>query len=255
MVKKKASLIFLWIFLFLAPAGKANKEQTQKEAQPPPAWWQVILSLETKGDYQMEGRDQTFTGNYSFALRWRGLLERDNDDYLLYSLDTDVRDWTATEIVQAGESITRLTTTDFRQRPSFSLNYFIRKDQDLHLDFIVNGILVPQTESEERFLLIFPSSAENNQHLGKVHYNLHVTRGSNKVKVSEKEIYTARVEQTYSWSWKHRSWTLKPNQTITATQAHTVVVRLEVIPRFPRSSEPIKLSGGTCRKPGAVFAD
>jgi len=223
-----------FLLLALTPAifGENNRPCGPREETP--LWWDILLNLETEGNYRLEGGDRTFTGNYSFSVRWRGFMERDDDDYLLYTLDNDLLEWSAEETASRGDAATRSTTGDFKDRPFLVFNYIIRKNQQLHLDFIVHGIVVPQAESEDSALLLFPSSAENNQRDQQVSYNNYLIKGSNRIVLDEEEIYAGAVGRTYSWTWKHQSWTLRMNRTVFTAHSHGVIVRLSIIPRYAR---------------------
>lgn len=235
--KKGRALVLLALALALLTTGPSFQNRSWRPSSPgstgeEPAWWQLILHLKTDGDYRLESGQKTVVGHYAFELRWRGFIERDDDDYLVYALDDELRQWEATETSFSPDAGSPSTTTDFKDRPSFLCNYIVRRDNELHLDFLVNGIVVPQAPSEESVVLLFPSSAENNQHDQQIRYNPHVTEGSNRVLLKEEEIYAGRVDRTYAWGWKNRSWRLAPDRTISIIQAHHVIVKLTLIPRY-----------------------
>jgi len=234
-LQKRQALLASGLFLLAMVTGQTGLNEGPGRAQEKPAWWQIILHLEAEGEYGLESGDRSSTGHYTFALRWRGLMERDEDDYLIYSLEDELQQWTASETTFTADAATRATTTDFRDRPSLAFRYIIRRAGQLHLDFLVTGIVVPQAESEDSFVLLFPSSAENNQRDQQISYNQHVTKGSNRITLEEREMYADRVDRTYSWGWENRSWTLKPNRTVLVRHAHSVIVRLSVVPRSTQS--------------------
>jgi len=227
-----SGLLVLSLVLIL-PAGS----HVSGPGQDPPLWWEIILDLRTQGEYRLEGREGRFLGNYTFAVRWLGSMERDDDDYLLYPLDCELRTWDAQETASASNAVTFFTTGDFRDRPSFVFNYIFRQGQELHLDFGVNGIVIPQAEGPDRTLLLFPASAENNQHDNEISYNNFVTKGSNRIALEETEIYAGSLKRTYSWTWKNRRWTLKQQQTIFTSHSHEVEVKLAIIPHLSRAGK------------------
>jgi hypothetical protein len=202
--------------------------------QDPPLWWEIILDLRTQGEYRLEAREGKFSGSYTFAVRWQGSMERDDHDYLLYPLDCDLRAWDAQETASASNAVTFFTTSDFRDRPSFTFNYIFHPGQELHLDFRVNGITIPQAENPDMTLLLFPASAENNQQGDEISYNNFVTKGSNRIALEETEIYEGRLKRAYSWTWKNQRWTLKQQQTIFTSHSHEVEVKLTIIPHLTR---------------------
>jgi hypothetical protein len=172
-------------------------------------------------------------GNYTFVIRWTGCMEKDDLDYLLYRFDCRLSRWEAREIVSSPEVMGILTTPDFKEKPSFNLKYILRKGSDLHLDFIVNGIVFPQDNSEYAFPLLFPSSEENRQHDFQVDYNTCIMEGSNSVSLKEAEIYAGSVTKNYSWTWRHQEWLLKHQRTVLTAQSHRAEVSLSVIPHYP----------------------
>ncbi len=221
-------VLLAFALVLIRPAGS----NVSGPGQDPPLWWEISLDLRTQGDYRLEAREGRFVGNYTFAVRWLGTMERDDHDYLLYPLDCDLRTWDAQETASASNAVTFFTTTDFRDRPSFIFNYIFRKGSELHLDFSVNGIVIPQAEGPERILLLFPASAENKQHDYEVSYNNFVAKGSNRIALEETEIYAGRLERTYSWTWRSKRWTLKQQQTIFTSHSHEVEVKLAIIPHL-----------------------
>lgn len=176
-------------------------------------------------------------GNYTFAIRWQGSMEPDDHDYLLYTLDCKLLTWDAQETASTSNAVMFFTTSDFRDRPSFIFNYIFRKGHELHVDFSVNGIVIPQAEGPERVLLLFPASAENNQRDSEMNYNNFVTKGSNSIALEEAEIYAGRLERTYSWTWKNQKWTLKQQQTIFTSHLHEVEVKLAIIPHLAQPGQ------------------
>ena len=204
-----------------------------------PRWWDVSLSLKTDGDYKLDAGGPAFVGHYSFVVRWTGWLEKDDHDYLLYRLDCRLCDWEAQETAPLTESPGVLTTNDFRERPSFALKYILRDGDDLHLDFIIDRMAVPQADPEDAFPLLLPSSETNGQKESEVDYNACVIKGSNRVEVPESTIYAGPVAKTYTWAWKHQQWLPKERRTVFASQSHKVEVSLSIIPRFSRPKRPL----------------
>jgi len=203
-------------------------------SQPAPLWWEITIDLKTDGEYKLEGSDSAYSGNYTFVIRWTGCLEKEDQDYLLYRFDCQLSRWDAQETASSPEVTGILTARDFKEKPSFDLKYILRKGSDLHLDFVVAGIVVPQSNAEEGFSLLFPSSAENGQHDFQVDYNTCVTEGSNSVSLKEAEIYSGPVTKKYSWTWRHQQWQLLQQRTVLAAQSHRAEVSLSIIPHYAR---------------------
>lgn len=199
-----------------------------------PQWWEVSIDLKTDGDYKLDEGGPSFSGHYSFAVRWTGWLERDEHDYLLYRLDSSLYNWEAQETTSLTEPKVILTTKDFLERPTFALKYIIRDGEDLHLDFIVDPMAVPQARPEDAFLLLLPSSEKNGQRESQIDYNACVIKGSNRIMLPESAIYAGPVAKTYAWTWKHQQWLPKEQRTVFTSQSHKVEMSLSIIPRFSR---------------------
>ncbi len=235
--KKSVSCLLVGLLVFALALSRMAGSLVSGPGQDPPLWWEIILDLRAQGEYRLEGGEGRFLGNYTFAVRWLGSMERDDHDYLLYPLDCDLRAWDAQESGSGSNAVTFFKTSDFRGRPSFVFNYIFRKGSELHFDFIVNGIVIPQAEAPEKILLLFPASAENNQRDGEMSYNNFVTKGSNRIALEETEIYAGRLERTYSWTWKSQRWKMKQQQTIFVSHNHEVDVKLAIIPHKARPSK------------------
>lgn len=222
----------LTLVFFLFPV--ISQTSSAPSLRPAPLWWEIAIDLKTEGEYKLESNNFSYTGNYIFVIRWTGCLEKDDNDYLLYRFDCRLADWKAQETVTSPEASGVLTTSDFKEKPSFDLKYILREGADLCLDFIVNGIVVPQDGAEESVDLLFPSSEENRQHDVQVDYNTCVTEGSNSVSLKEVEIYAGPVTKNYSWTWRHQQWQLKAQRTVLTAQSHRARVSLSIIPHYAR---------------------
>jgi hypothetical protein len=207
---------------------------TSQSFEPAPLWWEINLDLKTHGEYKLEGKDSAVTGKYGFSIRWTGCLEREDQDYLLYHFDSRLSRWEAQETSSSPRAAVVLTTPDFKEKPFLNLKYILRKDNDLFLDFLVDGMVVPQNGSEDSFTLLFPSTQENGQRNLDVDYNACVVAGSNCVSLKESEIYVGPVTKDYSWTWKHQAWQLKERRTVFTAQSHRAEVSLSLIPRYTR---------------------
>jgi hypothetical protein len=219
------------VFLFLPLFPQASSPPSFR---PAPLWWEIAIDLKTEGEYKLESNNFSYIGNYIFLIRWTGCLEKDDHDYLLYRFDCRLADWKAQETATSPEASGVLTTSDFKEKPSFNLKYILRKGADLCLDFIANGIVVPQDGAEESIELLFPSSEENKQHDFQVDYNTGVTEGSNSVSLKEAEIYAGPVTKDYFWTWKHQQWQLMRQRTVLTAQSHRARVSLSIIPHYAR---------------------
>jgi len=202
--------------------------------QSAPLWWEINLDLKTHGEYRLEGKNSAFTGKYSFSIRWTGWLETEDQDYLLYHFDSQLSHWEAQETSSSPRAAVPLTARDFKEKPYLDLKYILRRDDELFLDFLVDGIAVPQNASEAGFALLFPSTQENGQRNIDIDYNSCVVGGSNCVSLKEAEIYAGPVTKKYSWTWKHQAWKPKERRTVFTAQSHRAEVSLSLIPRYTR---------------------
>jgi len=208
------------------------------DAQAVPLWWEIVLDIKSHGEYSIGGGDSSCRGRFHFYLSWTGWMERDDEDYLLYRFNCRLSDWQAVETTIADGATTVLLTPDFLEKPSLDLKYILRRGGELHLNFIVNGIAVPQSASGDSWPLLFPSSGENDQHAGQVTYNACIVDGSNRVALEEKEIYAGPAARKFAWDWKYRQWLLRQQHNIFNSQAHRVEVSLSIIPRYAPPKTP-----------------
>lgn len=203
-----------------------------------PLWWEIVLNLKSDGEYRLEGGDSSCGGRFHFYLTWTGWMEKDDGDYLLYRFNCDLSDWRAEETTTSSGVTSVLRTPDFPEKPSLDLKYILRRGGELHLNFIVNAIAVPQSASRDRWPLLFPSSEENDQRGDRVAYNACVAKGSNRVALEEKEIYAGPAERKFAWDWKHQEWLLEQQHNVFNSQTHRVEVSLSIIPRFAPPKSP-----------------
>lgn len=218
----------LFLIALLSPAG----------GQEPPLWWEIILNLESDGEYRLEEGDSSCRGRFHFHLSWSGWMEKDEEDYLLYRFNCDLSEWRAEETSTSSGGTSVFLTPDFLEKPSLDLKYILRRGGKLHLNFIVNGIAVPQSASGDIWHLLFPSSEENDQHGDQATYNACITKGSNRIALEEKEIYAGPAARKFAWDWKHQRWLLEQQHNVLNSQSHRVEVSLSIIPRCAPSKSP-----------------
>jgi hypothetical protein len=203
--------------------------------EPAPLWWEIRLDLKTRGEYKLEEKNSRYSGDYTFAIRWTGCMERDDNDYLLYHFEQRLCLWEAQEAASPPQTRGVLTASDFKEKPSLNLKYILRRDDDLLLNFLVDGIVVPQSNPEGGFPLLFPSSQENGQHDLQVDYNTCVVSGSNSVSLREAEIYAGPVSKNFAWTWKHEQRQVKKQRAVFTSQSHRAEVWLSIIPHYSRA--------------------
>ncbi|MGB8953477.1 MAG: hypothetical protein WCC06_12525 [Candidatus Aminicenantales bacterium] len=198
-----------------------------------PLWWEIKLVLKVQGNYQLQVEDARYIGNYQFTVLWKGSIERDNGDYILYHQSKDLLQWEAQETAQTSGFLKVLTTSDFLGKPSLKFNYILSRENRLHFAFSVEGFYVPENVSSENFYIHLPASQENSSPSSEVNYNLFIKKGSNDVSVGEKNIYAGPVEKNISWTWKYQQWIdirLKP---LFILNTHEAEVDITITPVKP----------------------
>ena len=221
-------VLALFFLPVLTPLGSSGSLPQSREE---PQQWDVTIHLKTDGDYRLDEGGSSFVGRYSFSILWTGWLEKEGDDYLLYRLECRLGDWEAQETASPEETGQFLTAEEFRQRPNFTLKYIIREGRDLHLDFIIDPMSMPQSQPDGACPILLPSSALNGQREGPIDYNAWVIKGSNRVKVPESAIYAGPVSRTYKWTWKHQQWLAPEKKAAFASQSHKAEVNVAIVPR------------------------
>ena len=190
--------------------------------------WDVKMIIEVRGDYRMETPGVKVAGTYAFVVRWTGTMEKDDEDYLLVHNSSDLTKWEIEEKADAEGALRILTTGDFPDKPALKVNYILKLEDGLHVDFAVEGFDVPRTIATEGFELIFPATNENIAHFGGLNYDLFVKNGSNKVVMDENAIHRGPAEKTFGWTWKHQAWVQKQERTIFQANAHQAKVKIEI---------------------------
>jgi hypothetical protein len=230
----KKLLILLLISLFTVPPllPPAYSLLFPPSDQALPLWWEIKILLISNGNYKVEERNSSYSAHFSFALLWTGCMEKDNGDYLLYYENSELVSFEAEEKGIFPESTKIISADDFHDKPSFKLNYILRKGENLHFDFFVKGFLIPKNESEHKFQLSLPASKENSHRSSDIDYNLFVSKGSNLIFLEEKEIYLNTVEKNFAWKWKHQK-PLTPRSIVAFfSSSHDVKVKISIEPHF-----------------------
>jgi len=198
---------------------------------PNPTSWDVRLTVSARGDYGLEAGPVRVDGRYAFVLSWQGVLQADDEDFLLVHGETKVVEWSAAEKASVPDRMIVLSSADFPDRPELKVNYVLKMADGLHVDFIVRGFDVPLTIPGEGFYLHFPASAENGENPGGLKYNLSVSSGSNAVVLETPTTVTGSVERTFRWTWKRRNWIQRRDETVLETSGHAAEVKASITPK------------------------
>lgn len=228
MAKKTFVLILLCL---LAPAWTLPPK-----TQVTPLWWEIKILLVSDGRYKINEPSSAFSGRYGFTILWTGCMEINDDDFLLYYENSELLSFEAEEKGGYPNSTRILSTDDFKDRPSFHLNYILRKDEGLYFDFIVYGFQAPLNESKYKFYLNLPESEENPPELSEIDYDSFVSKGSNLIFLEEKKIHSETVEKKSSWEWNYQKWRLVEKMPVFFSNSHEVTIDISVKPHFSNRS-------------------
>ena len=199
-----------------------------------PAWWEAQLRLEVRGTYRVQAGGATYDGDFSCRARWTGGLEKDGPDVLLFSLGADLEEWRIREADLSAAMLSAVTEKDIPDRPALRVNYFLRREKDLEVDFVLEGLPVPLNAASLAFDLLLPSSDENKQSAAGRDYNAGVLKGSNRVYLAGEDLCARKVEKAFAWSYDSRTWSMEQKETASFRNRHTARVILTIIPRSSR---------------------
>lgn len=201
---------------------------TARSGPAPATHWNIELILNVTGQYSAVEKSGATTGRYSFTVRWEGSIERDADDWRLIHMASDVLDWNADESPAPRSGGSVLTTDDFPDKPVFRFHYVLQEQDEIQLDFGLEGFDVPLNPSLQKFPLVLPVSARTPPRPRRgLDYDRHVIKGSNRVSFSAKELDGARLEKSFAWSWRRFQSTLETDATVGCLQSHEA--RLTVV--------------------------
>lgn len=183
----------------------------------PTVWWKIELSVAVSGTYKCQNSNHPFSGQYSISAEWRGAMERDNGDYILY---------------QGSDRITSLDWEEDNNKskptgsgtPKLKLNYVLRKQGIVHFDFEIFSVMIPLNKNKKGYNLILPRSAENESLHRKIQYNKGVVSGSNGIQLLENRIYKEKtIQETFNWKWFREQGNLSSKHSV------EVVIRIKKI--------------------------
>ncbi len=215
--------------LALAAAGIAAWGRAPRAGTADPPWWDVSMTVEGRGDYEVgpDGANVRYAGSFAFAFAWSGALQKDDEDYLLVHKACQLTEWRIEERKITSEGITTLTTADIGDRPELKVGYILKRDGGLHIAFEVTGFDVPKLAGNNAFPLILPVSAEGGR--GRK-YDVSLNSGSNKVVLDEGALARGPEERAFAWAWKSQDWVQKPDASVFQSSSHEAKVRIVVTP-------------------------
>jgi len=198
-----------------------------RDCPPKPPWWEVHFIVTVRGDYSVKGRHAGAAGEYTCTAAWSGTMERDDEDFLLSCLESDIRGWEILEKGEAAGRTDRLTEKDAGTRPRFDLYYVLHEASRLRFVFRIAGPPVPLCDSPEKDLLVLPCSSEEAAEPSD--YNGSVVSGDNHIGIEESDLEKAKVERKFSWEWKRRQWALRDGGAVAFANRHRAEVTVSLI--------------------------
>jgi len=192
--------------------------------------WNVELTLEVKGRYRVEDKAGPRIGHYAFTVRWKGTIERDDDDYLLLHNKADLEDWKADEGPAPSTDGRFQDSQDLADRPVFHLNYILGENEEVQIDFAMDGFPIPVNPSNYKFPLALPASISNTQAGSEPGYERYITQGSNRISLPRAAIESGPVKKTFAWGWKRNHWGLEQNAKVFCSQSHEAALTVSFTP-------------------------
>lgn len=203
-----------------------------------PSWWDLEVRLATEGRYRMDEKGFSADGTFRFIVTWTGTMERDEADFRIFQNRSEIVRWEAEERSSQPEGLRLLTAADFPEKPSFDFNFLLKQGGLLVFDLATQGFSVPVSESPEKFFLLLPASAENDQSVEGVDYNNRIRKGSNRVAVPAEAILKGPVEKKFAWDWKNEQWLLRQDRTLHILSQHSVKLTVVVRPHHEAGPGP-----------------
>ena len=231
------------VLMFLGAAGRtAHRPFAEK--------WDIQITVECDGQYGLEAGGTRVDGQYGFTAQWVGLMERDDEDFLIIHKGVELERWKAAEKAVRPGRIDLIEAKDFTEKPKLRVNYILRKEGCLEIALAVHGFEVPRQATPDTFRLALPCSAEDATAPDGIKYNAFVTEGSNRVFLDESAIAGRTEVKKFGWTWKWRAWVQQMEQTVLTLNTHKAVVTVSVTPH--QEEESSRLADGTGRRPSAA---
>lgn len=183
-----------WAILVLAAAAAAGVAGRSVSAEGP-GWWEVRLSVSAKGAFDIRGGGQApVSGEYVLRARFEGRLNPDGDDFVLVHIKTETLEWSLRRMSGRGEEASVREAPD-TPAPVLRLNYVLREDDLVELDFGFEGASIPLPVPLE-----LPASARGPAS-GRPGYAGDALSGSNRIVLPASDLARRRPERTFAWTW------------------------------------------------------
>ena len=184
------------------------------------------------GTYDIYEQDKCYSGKYNFIIFWKGSIEKDEEDFILYYENSELPVWNIQETANLSGNKIFSSTNDFQQKPILHVNYILKKGDKLHFNFIVHGFFIPKNESEKKYYLNLPASAEYSDHSMGIDYNSHILKGSNLIIVENNEIYGDSIEKIFSWRWASQKFSKKQKKFDRFSNKHDVKIKINITSHY-----------------------
>jgi hypothetical protein len=198
--------------------------------RPLPGKWDIQIVVEADGRYGLESRESRHEGSYRLRAHWLGLMERDDEDFLLLHKERSLEKWEAEERSTRGEKLALLKTDDFSERPELRVNYVLREEDSLLIDFAVVGFDIPRALTPEVFPLALPAAAGGRSWSIGQAYDPYIVKGSNRIAIPLASILKGPEVRKFPWTWRYRGWLPRSDQNLLVTQSHDAVVTVSITP-------------------------
>ncbi|MDD8026310.1 MAG: hypothetical protein PHI34_07340 [Acidobacteriota bacterium] len=212
------TIIALGLSAALLPAGRL------------PGKWDIQIIVEAEGRYGLEDGGERHEGSFALRIHWLGLMERDDEDFLLLHKEYNLEKWEAEERSSRGEALELLKTGDFPAHPELRVNYVIQEGDSIRFDFAVLGFKIPLALSEADSPLILPSSTGNGAGAPGRAYDRNVHGGSNLISIPLAALLKGPEVRKFPWSWNYRGWLPHQGRNLLATQSHDAIVTVSITP-------------------------
>lgn len=208
---------------FLGAAGRSGPRPAAEK-------WDIQITVECDGSYGLEAGSTRCDGRYGFTAHWVGLMERDDEDFLLIHKSVELERWRASEKTVRPGGVDLRETGDFAEKPALRVNYILRKDGFLEIALCVRDFEVPRPGTPDAFRPALPRSAEDRTDPAGLDYNAFVSEGSNRVFLDESAIVRQTEVKKFAWTWKWRAWNQKTDRPVLTESTHQAVVTVAVTP-------------------------
>jgi hypothetical protein len=198
--------------------------------RPLPGKWDIQIVVEAEGRYGLETRESRHDGSFKLRVHWLGLMERDDEDFLVLHKERSLEKWEAEERSSRGTELALLKTGDFTERPELRVNYVLNEKGDLLIDFSVVGFDIPRALSTEVFPLALPTAADGRSWSIGQAYDPFVIKGSNRIAIPLASILKGPEVRKFLWTWRYRGWLPRADQNLLVTQSHDAVVTVAITP-------------------------